>query len=873
MPVSRREVLIGAGGIVTASAIEATLASESTQAAGQSASSEPLAHEVSDVGVGERAFGSEYRGDHLDQIAFPLGGIGAGSICMEGSGALTKFSIHNRPELTTEPRIFAAIAIKGSQSFARVLEGPLPKWKLRPSLPLAGSALGPWGLPRFRHASFEARFPFARVRLRDSSMPLGVEMIGWSPFSPGAEDDSSLPVAGIEYCLTNQSTGSIDAIFSFNCANPMVAPPDPWNDDVQGSDRVLPTTGGALLYGPGSKACDGGHLAVWTDEPEVQVNHVWLRGGLSDTLQMVWNDIASAKCYSQAPVHDESAPGATLFVPVRLTPGEAKTIRIYFAWYVPNSSLFSPIFRIRDGKLEKIPTPAQTYQPWYSARFPDIGSVKTYWTDQYSRLRGAAEKFSRAFYDSTLPPEVIEAVAANLTILKSPTVLRQTDGRIWAWEGVGEEDGDGGPGSCSHVWNYAQAMPHLFPALERTLRETEFGDDLGRDGFQAHRASLPIRPIGDSDGRVWPPVADGQPGTIIRVYREWRISGDTNWLRALWPKVRAAMDYCTTTWDPDREGWIKERHLNTYDVFFWGPDSLCTSLYLGALHAVVAMGRELGTDVSADVTLLRRGRERLEHELYNGEYFHQRVEWKRLRTPFPPPIDNSIVDGEELSKDYLALARTEGPPYQYGEGCLADGVLGAWACFAAGLDDLLDRQKVESHLLSVYRYNFRANFWDHANTVRPYLGCGDEGGLLVCTWPKGQRPSLPVLYADEVWTGVEYEVASHLIALGKLNEGLSIVRTCRVRYDGRTRNPFDEIEAGHWYSRAMSSYALLQACSGARFDAVEKVLYLRPAIKGNFRSFLATATGYGIVGVEHGQPFVEVVSGAIPYKRIAYRAA
>lgn len=91
-----------------------------------------------------RAFSGAYRGEYLDQVAFPLGGIGAGMFCLEGSGALTKFSIHNRPELTTEPWVFAAVAIKGARSTARVLEGPLPKWKLRPSF-VARYTVRRWG--------------------------------------------------------------------------------------------------------------------------------------------------------------------------------------------------------------------------------------------------------------------------------------------------------------------------------------------------------------------------------------------------------------------------------------------------------------------------------------------------------------------------------------------------------------------------------------------------------------------------------------------------------------------------------------------------------------------------------------------------------
>ena len=107
---------------------------------------------------------------------------------------------------------------------------------------------------------------------------------------------------------------------------------------------------------------------------------------------------------------------------------------------------------------------------------------------------------------------------------------------------------------------------------------------------------------------------------------------------------------------------------------------------------------------------------------------------------------------------------------------------------------------------------------------------------------------------------------------GMVKEGLEIVRTCRDRYDGRIRNPFNEYECGHWYARAMSSYALLQGLTGARYDAVDEVLYLKPSIKGDFRSFLCTATGYGTVGVKNGKPFIEVKQGKIPIKRIEYSA-
>jgi uncharacterized protein (DUF608 family) len=415
------------------------------------------------------------------------------------------------------------------------------------------------------------------------------------------------------------------------------------------------------------------------------------------------------------------------------------------------------------------------------------------------------------------------------------------------------------------VWNYAQAIPHLFPALERTLRETEFGPSQDERGHQAFRSALPIRPqVHDFHA-----AADGQLGGIMKVHRDWRVSGDLAWLRALWPKVKASLDYCIETWDPEHKGWVEEPHHNTYDIEFWGPDGMCTSFYLGALQAAVAMGRALGDDVAPYASLVEAGTRRAEAELFNGEYFHQQVEFSTLRASRAEDRNN-LLGLNTYSPEARALLEKEGPKYQYGSGCLSDGVLGSWMAMVCGVGQVLDPGKVTSHLASVHRYNLKKDLSAHANPQRPSYAYGAEGGLLLCTWPKGGAPALPFVYSNEVWTGIEYQVASHLIMMGKVQEGLEVVRTCRDRYDGRIRNPFDEYECGHWYARALSSYALLQALSGARYDAVEKVLYLRPRIAGDFRCFLATATGYGTVGVKDGKPFLEVRSGTIEAREIRY---
>jgi hypothetical protein len=294
---------------------------------------------------------------------------------------------------------------------------------------------------------------------------------------------------------------------------------------------------------------------------------------------------------------------------------------------------------------------------------------------------------------------------------------------------------------------------------------------------------------------------------------------------------------------------------------------MCTSFYLGALGAAVGMGKALQDEIPLYAELLVKGTHLTEAELFNGEYFYQRIEWKNLRAA--NPLENKSMVGS-YSPEAVAVFQKEGPKYQYGTGCLSDGVLGSWLALVCGAGQVLDPDKVSRHLLAIHRHNLKEDLSDFANPQRPSYACGSEGGLLLCTWPKGGELSLPFVYSNEVWTGIEYQVASHLMRMGLVRQGLDIVRACRNRYDGRVRNPFNEYECGHWYARAMSSYALLFGLSGALYDAVEKVLYLQPSIKGDFRCFLSTASGYGTVGVRKGKPFYDPKSGTLEIREIKY---
>jgi hypothetical protein len=292
---------------------------------------------------------------------------------------------------------------------------------------------------------------------------------------------------------------------------------------------------------------------------------------------------------------------------------------------------------------------------------------------------------------------------------------------------------------------------------------------------------------------------------------------------------------------------------------------MCTSIYLGALQALVKMGSFLKEDVTMYADLLEKGTKFTDEDLYNGEYFIQKIQMEGLNAKNPVELSKTSWSSD-YSEEALALLQKEGPKYQYGNGCLSDGVLGCWLAEVCGLPQTLDNDKITSHLNSVYKYNLKHDLVDHVNPQRPSFALGSDGGLLLCTWPKGGQLTLPFVYSNEVWTGIEYQVASHLMYMGEVEKGLDVVRTCRDRYDGQVRNPFNEYECGHWYARAMSSYALMDGITGVRYDAVDHTLYINSKV-GDFTGFLSTETGFGNVGLKDGKPFINVAYGQIEVKK------
>jgi uncharacterized protein (DUF608 family) len=500
------------------------------------------------------------------------------------------------------------------------------------------------------------------------------------------------------------------------------------------------------------------------------------------------------------------APVGVVRAPFALKPGESAELVFVVSWHFPN---------LHTGQ-------GQMYTNW----FADALDVAKYVTAHDTRLWEQTELFRRTYYeDTTLPWWLALRLMMPTANLATGTAQWWKNGRFWGWEGVGCCHG-----TCTHVWNYSHAEARLFPELARSARVMQ---DFGT-GFDAATGRVAFR--GEAD-RGFEYAADGQSGTILKSYREHLCSPDDSFLKANWASIKKAMEFQIRKDAEERgggdageaDGMILTTQHNTYDINFEGANTFVGSLYLAALLAAAEMAERMGErETTARYReIARRGREFTERKLFNGEYFIQTI-----------PAD-------------AAEAK-----YQYGDGCLADQLFGQTWARLLGLPSLYDEEKVRAALASVYKYNWVPAAGPYNDRFPPerYFVRERDGGMFVCTWPRGGRPGEPVRYRDEVWTGCEYQVAAGMIAEGLVDEGLVIVKAIDERYDGALHNPWNEVECGDHYARAMASWGVLQALMGFEYDGPRGRIGMSPRLTPEkFAGSFVGAEGWGVMRQERGE--------------------
>ena len=795
----------------------------------------------------------KYRGKKTKEIIFPLGGMGTGSIGFSGRGELKEFEIFGRPDKGSYNGLsfFAIRAEDGDKILdARVLNGDLQKDRMGTFQHKEYTGFGYGadretmaGFPHFGESTFTGEFPIAELSLADKHFPAVIRETAFNPFIPGDAKDSSLPVAMFALSVENRAEKTLTYTIALSLANPY------------GASLNTPVSEGGMRGAVLSSADkperkrDAPGITLLTDAEDSFVQSSWYRGGWMDGIATFWKQFSGDR---EIPQRQYDTPGchenATVFARLTLAPGQRGKARFVIAWYNPVSEKY---WNLREG--EKV-----YYRNYYATLFRDSVQAARYAMRHFSSLYRRSNAFRKALFGMSADSAVIDAAASTLSVLKSPTVLRLEDGSLWGWEGVHEKSGSC-EGTCTHVWSYAYALCYLFPEIERGMRETEYKINMNGQGAVRFRTPLPPVPVAAEDTSI-KPCLDGQMCGVIKTYREWKLSGDTDWMRSLYPLMKKSLTFAlhpdsAWRWDADGDGVLEGMQHHTLDMELFGPSGWLEGLYIAALTAGAEMADAVGDkDAALFRSLAAKGKAYTEKNLFRHGRYIQNTDLK----------DRTVLAPFGEVAEYYWNEEAGEMKYQIGEGSALDQMLGQWHAHLCGLGDIFDPANRKTALANLYRNNFHPSMREVVNPWRVFT-LQDEAGASICTFPDGaQAPVIPIPYAEECMHGFEYAFAGLLLAEGFEKEGLSVVKGVRDKYDGEKRNPFNEMECGSHYARSMAAFALLPILAGYTCDMTEGRIGFRPLQKeGEFRGVFGAAGAFGRVTVSEGGLSLSLTEGKL----------
>lgn len=782
------------------------------------------------LGRGNR---SSWPGDTAARyVGMPIGGIASGTVYLGGDGSLWCWDIFNEHHEGVVPARTADPAMPGARG-RRLRERDGANY-LHP--PRAGS--GPWQIfqgsalrihegntPRFVPLSaqgfgrirFAGQPPAADVTFEDDALPVSATLHAWTPWIPLEVDASSFPATVLDYRWTNRSNRRLRVSLESWLENPVLRGAGERND-VPILNRAFDGGGfaGVSLEAdlsapladfpdPGERP-DFGSMALLCRAPRARAD--------ADGFPFRPEGEAPAPL---ADSHPWSPAIANVGCDTILAPGESAAARIIIAWQFPNLHL-----QARTWDKRKPFALARTRR-WSAPGHNGAGAVARDLARHSDSLAATSRAFRDAWYDSTLPHWLLEQTMTAANTLQTQTLVRFADGRFWGWEGVGCC-----PGTCTHVWNYAQSAARLFPAVERRHREeVDFGIALGADGAIGMRAEFDPTP-----------AADGQPGTILRAYREHLMSPDGAFLARTWPSISRALDWLVAQDGADgtANGMITGRQHNTLDADWYGRIPFCATLYVAALRAGEAMAAIMGDSAKTARygALAASGSDQIA-QLFDrdlGYFVHI------------PSLEHPDAPGHE-------------------RGCHIDQAIGQWWTRQLGLPDILRPDQVRSALNAIWTHNhfsdigvLRASIPDPKRKGLAFALDG-EAGTVTCAWPEGvprtdHERHWQACYFNSCMTGFEFQLAGHMIwesdgDAGLLGKGLMVARAVFDRYAPEKRNPYNMIEASDHYARAMAAHGVFLALCGFEHDGSRGHVGFRPrAFDGDrFKAGFVTAEGWG----------------------------
>ncbi len=563
---------------------------------------------------------------------------------------------------------------------------------------------------------------------------------------------------------------------------------------------------------------------------------------------------------------------------ITLSPGEFTEVRFAVCWYFPNGHVG---FHINTAVSRR-----QDQRNYYDKFYDSAADVAKDLAKRHKELTDKTRLWRDTWYDSNLPTWFLDRTFINTSTLASAAVQRfhdtknpETDGRVYFWEGVYR-----GVGTCTHVSHYEQAFGRIFPDSARAQRtitdyNIAWNNKLGFTQYRAENNSG-----GNNYGIAY--AFDGATGTITRTYREHTTAPDNSFLKANWPRIKRAAQFMIdqdagrgffTKYVPKEDlnskpdGIITGPQYNTLDKTWDGVLPWMSGMYQAAMLATAEMATDMGdTEFAAECKRIAElGKKNLKAKAYNSKfgYYVQR-----------PVNQDKYVNSND--------------------GCHIDQMLGDYWANQVGLKLPFPAKEGNSALAKTFEHNFHKEVGVYQKDagikiVRTYA-LKDEPGSVMVSFPHGgsensapknenrRWDNLVLGYFSESWTGQEYPLAAAMINRGLVTEGLAVCKGVDDRYaeSPLRRNPFNEIEYGNHYTRAMSGYAPFVSISGFKYHGPRKMIGFAPKMNAdNFKSAFIAGQSWGSfsqeitddelsakISVKHGDLVVKTIELNAPFK-------
>jgi uncharacterized protein (DUF608 family) len=743
--------------------------------------------------------------NELNFIGMPVGGINTGTVYLGGDGRLWLWDIFNSQQEGIDPKSVdwgtelhvgkkvrsrdGSAYVQPARDIRPMEQGFAFKIQVGKQTYLKKMIADDWD-----EIIFEATYPMASIRYISKELPLEITANVYSPFIPLDEKSSGLPCTIYSFSIKNNSQMPV-SVSILGWLENKVSIRSAGSKDIRRNEVLAE---GKLKTVQGSINLNGSLLQL--QDPDFGTLGIASLGGDSKAITDLQFPITLASFAQQNEKFTEKTIDQQLIAAVRavyqIKPGATIEAHFSIAWHFANLKL-----------NQAIQDKGRYYANWFSS----ASEVLTYVHQNFSSLSNTSKLWKNTWFDSSLPWWFLERTFSNISTLATTTAHRFRSGRFYAWEGVGCCEG-----TCTHVWQYAQAVGRIFPGIERDTRQRiDLGLSLQPDGMIWYRGEV-----------VKTAAIDGQAGTILRIYREHQMSVDKKFLNKNWDKIKLATEWVIRQ-DKNQDGMEDTPIENTLDAVWDGEIAWLVGLCIAAVKAAGAMAAEMKDSEFEKICneYVIKGSRNMEEKLFNGEYFIHRPD---------------EIKGREKLGSYNT--------------CHIDQVYGQSWSHQVALGRIIDKEKTLKALQSLWKYNFTPDVGPYIKERtggRPYALAG-EGGLVMNTNPKNEtRPygdniTWQLGYFHECMSGFEHQVASHMMAEGMTDEAMVITRMIHDRYHAAKRNPFNEIECSDHYARAMASYGTFITACGFEYHGPNGHMAFDPKLNPEkFKAPFTSAAAWG----------------------------